>query len=475
MSSTRESAEIRARPAEAVWYRRRGPLLAVGAATFAVALAGYIGYVLANPHDWMRPVDLKVYTDGGLIVRHVAPFYRAHRASPLYDWPGYLRLPFTYTPFAAMMFAALSLVSFTTLTKVSVAVNIAALLAIVWMTLGGLSVRRGMLRLGWTLLLAGPLLWTEPVQRVLYLGQIEIVLMAVIIWDQLQPDRRWWKGAGIGTAAGIDLIPLIFIPYLLLTRRFRQAAVAAGTFVLTCLLGFAVLPADSRKYWLTGLFARGSRTGFVGWEGNQSLPAIITRLTGSVVRAQPAWLVTDVAVGVAGVVCAALLDRAGHRMAGLLTCALTGLLVSPISWDHHWVWIVPGVVTAAVYAVRAGRQAARAALAGLAAGLAVVFAAWPGSLWHLPPGTGGFFEGLIWIPPLTNPELYLRIGDHPWFPEYHWHGLQFLAGNLYVLTGIAMFAVLLVLGFGPAWRAVRGTGGRPPGRLTPAAGAPPHG
>jgi alpha-1,2-mannosyltransferase len=472
VASTRESAGVRAGPGEAVWYRRRRPLLAAGAGAFAFALAGYIGFILADPNGWMQPVDLQVYTDGGLIVRHVTPFYRGYRSSPLYDWPGYLHLPFTYTPFAAMVFAALSLVSFAALTKISVGVNIAALLATVWMTLGGMSVRRGVLRLGGTLLLAAPLLWTEPVQRVLYLGQIEILLMALIIWDQVQPDRHWWKGAGIGIGAGIDLIPLIFIPYLLLTRRFQQASVAVGTFVLTFLLGFAVLPADSRKYWLTGLFAKGSRTGFVGWEGNQSLPAIITRLTGNVVRAQPAWLVTDVAVGIAGVICAALLDRAGHRMAGLLTCALTGLLVSPISWDHHWVWVVPGVVTAAVYGVRAERRA-RTALAGLAAGLVVLFAAWPGGLWHLPLGTGGFFEGLIWIPPLTSPELYLRIGDHPWFPEYHWHGLQLIAGNLYVLTGIALFAFLLALGFGPALRAVRAAAGRRAGRVTPAGGVPP--
>jgi alpha-1,2-mannosyltransferase len=461
---------VSAGPVGQAWYRRGGPLLAVGGAAFAVALAGYIFYIRVNPSgQWMDPVDLKVYRDGGLIVRHVAPFYRAYRAAPLYDWPGYLHLPFTYTPFAAIVFAALSLVSFTTLANISVGVNIALLLAIIWMTLGGLGCRRGLVRLGATLLLAAPLLWTEPVQRTLYLGQIEIVLTALIIWDQVQPDRRWWKGAGIGIAAGIDLIPLIFIPYLLLTRRFRQAAVAAGTFVVTILLGFAVLPADSRKYWLTGLFAHGSRTGFVGWEGNQSLPGLITRLTGNVVRAQPTWLVADVAVAVAGVVCAALLDRAGHRMVGLLTCALTGLLCSPISWDHHWVWVVPGVVVAAVYAVRA-RGAWRWALAGLAAGLVLVFAAWPGSLWHLPANTGGYFEGLIWVPPLTNPETYLRIGDQPWYAEYHWYGLQLIFGNLYVLTGMALFAALLVAGFGPAARAA--VASRRSGELTPATAAP---
>jgi alpha-1,2-mannosyltransferase len=473
VAAAKQSAVAGLRPAGPAWYRRGGWLLAVGGAAFAVAVGGYVTFILINRTSvWMQPVDLRVYRDGGLIVRHVRPLYRAYRAAPLYDWPGYENLPFTYTPFAAMASTVLTLTSFPTLMNISVGVNIAALLATIWMTLGGLGYRRGLARLGATLLLAAPLLWTEPVQRTLFLGQVEILLMTLIIWDQCQPDRRWWKGAGIGLGAGIDLIPLIFIPYLLLTRRIRQAAVATGTFVLTFLLGFAGLPADSGKYWLTGLFAHGSRTGFVGWEGNQSLPALITRLTGNVLHAQPTWLVADVVVGIAGVVCAALLDRAGHRMAGLLACALTGLLVSPISWDHHWVWIVPGTVVAAVYALRA-RGAARWTLGGLAAGLALVFGAWPGALWHLPANTGGYFEGLIWVPPLTNPETYLKIGDQPWYAEYHWHGLPLIVGNLYVLTGLALFVALLVLVLGPMRAARSGRAVRGASELTPAAAAPP--
>jgi alpha-1,2-mannosyltransferase len=473
VTTAQQSAVAGGRQAGLAWYRRGRPLVAAGAAAFVVAIGGYVTFILTSRTNlWMQPVDLRVYTDGGQIVRHVRPLYRAYRASPLYDWPGYENLKFTYTPFAAIACTLLTLASFSTLMNISVGVNIAAVLATIWMTLGGLGYRRGLIRLGATLLLAAPLLWTEPVQRTLFLGQIELLLMTLIIWDQCQPDRRWWKGIGVGIGAGIDLIPLIYIPYLLLTRRFRQAAVATGTFVLTFLLGFAVLPADSRKYWLTGLFAHGSRTGFVGWEGNQSLPALITRLTGNMVRAQPTWLVADVVVGIAGVVCAALLDRAGHRMVGLLTCALTGLLVSPISWDHHWVWIVPGTVVAAVYAVRA-RGAVRWALGGLAAGLALLFGAWPGVLWHLPANTGGYFEGLIWGPPLTNPETYLQIGDRPWYAEYHWHGLALIVGNLYVLTGMALFVALLVLALGPLRAARTGQAGQRVSELTPAAAVPP--
>src|ERR1700739_4766448 len=119
--------------------------------------------------------------------------------------------------------------------------------------------------------------------------------MALIMWDLGQADRRWWKGAGVGIAAGIKLVPLIFIPYLLLTRRFRQAAVAAGTFAATAVLGAMVLPADSRAWWLEGRFLNSSRTGFPAWEGNQSLEGLITRLSGSIAAGRPLWVV---AVGV---------------------------------------------------------------------------------------------------------------------------------------------------------------------------------
>jgi alpha-1,2-mannosyltransferase len=160
-------------------------------------------------------------------------------------------------------------------------------------------------------------------------------------------------------------------------------------------------------------------------------------------------------------------------MVGLLTCALTGLLTSPVSWDHHWVWIVPAAVVAVVYAVRARRAAVRWAAAGLATGIILVFGAWPGGLWSLPSNTGGYFEGLIWVPPVTDPELFFRLGDRPWYAEYHWHGLQLITGNLYILTGIALFALLVVLALKAARGAGPGTGGLTRAAEDPASEAVP--
>jgi len=419
-------------------------LLIAGVVVFAVMMACYCTFILTHPADrWLDPVDLHVYRLGGKVVAHNAAVYNPRLAAPLYDWPGH-GLKFTYPPFAAMVFSVLLLPSWTLLLKLSIAANVAALAVTIWATLGALGYRAGFARLGGTLLLAGALLWIEPVQRTLYLGQIELLLMALIVWDLGQPDRRWWKGAGIGIAAGIKLVPLIFIPYLLLTRRFRQAAVAAGTFAGTAVLGAIVLPADSRAWWLDGLFLKGSRTGFPGWEGNQSLQALITRLSGSMAAGEPLWLVAACATLVVGIAAAAALDRAGHRAVGMLTCALTGLLVSPISWDHHWVWIAPGVTVLVVYGIRAHRSLRWAYLTG-AGLLTAIFGAWPGFLWGQPLDLGGFSEGLIWNPPNTNPGTFALLGDRRWYAEYHWHGLQLITGNLFVLAGLVLFVQLAVL------------------------------
>ena len=426
-------------------------LLPAGLGAFALALGLYVIYTVIHPKSFtMDPVDLAVYRSGGLIVRHVRPLYDPRLAAPLYDWVGYgkLHLPFTYTPFAAIAFAVISFVPWWLSQQLSVAVDILALLTALWLTLGGLGYRKDRTRLAVTLLGAAAVFWTEPVLRTMYLGQVNLVLMALIIWDLCQPDTeksRWWEGFGTGIAAGIKLVPLIFIPYLLLARKFRQAAMACAGFVFTVLLGFVILPGDSGKWWFHGLFFQGGRTGFTGWAGNQSLDGLITRLTGSIDAARPAWIAAAVVVGAVGVTAAALLDRKGYPLPGLLMAALTGLLVSPISWDHHWVWIAPGALVAVHYAVQAWRRNARKAawaLGALALAIVAWFGAWPARLFTHKLNLGHDSLGLLWIPRNTNPVYYQWYGDKRWFTEYHWHALALIAGNAYVLAGLALFGLL---------------------------------
>jgi len=424
-------------------------LLAAGAAAFVVVLVLWLAFDEISPHAALNFVDLNVYADGGLIVRHMLPGYHPHGNSPLYSWPGLgsLELKFTYTPFAAVAFAGITLIPWHYLKDLSIAINMVALLAALWFTYGGLGVRSRRVRLGATLLTTAVVFWTEPVLRNIYLGQVNIVLMALIIWDLCQPSEgRWWKGAATGVAAGIKLVPLIFIPYLLLTRRFREAVMACAGFAVTVLLGFAVLPGDSVTWWFDGVFAKGSRTGFIGWAGNQSLDGLATRLSGSIAAGQTPYLAIAAITAVVGLACAAMLYRADHPMPALLLTELTGDLISPISWDHHWVWFAPGVAVAATYGVRYWRSARAMAVGWLtmAVGLVAVFAAWPTTWFGVPPHLGLDSYGLIWEPPNTNPGTYAKYGDLPRYAEYHWHGLQLITGNAYLLAALAVFGVLTI-------------------------------
>ena len=359
----------------------------------------------------------------------------------------------------------MSYVPWSILPRLSQLVNLVALLVATWCTMSALGYRDRKVLAGGALLGAAAGLLTEPVFRTMYLGQINLVLMALIIWDLRQKDSRWWMGIATGFAAGIKLVPLIFILYLLLIRKFRQAAVALGAFLGTVLLGFVILPGDSRDWWLNGLFIQDGRTGFVGWGGNQSLRAIATRLAGSIDAGTVPWVIAGVIVTVGGLLCAARLYRAGHPMLGILTTALIGLLDSPISWDHHWVWVVPGMMAAVHYAVRAwraGRRGRAAGCAALAGGMFLVFAPWPGILWSvLTTGPGNFTHGLIWSAPNTPVTKYSALGDQPWFLEYHWRTFQLLAGNAYVLSGLLL---LVILGFTALTAAPLASAPPPPSR-----------
>jgi alpha-1,2-mannosyltransferase len=412
-------------------------LLIVGAVVAAVAAIAYLVAVATHPmNDMLKGFDLQVYLGGAR--------QALHHSHALYTWD-YQRHPgiqFTYTPFAALAFAVGLALPFKALMAVVTAASLFSLVATIWIAFRQLGWEKTS-RLGATLLLSGLLLWTEPVQRALYLGQVELVLMALVVWDLCQPDRRRWKGAATGIAAGIKLVPLLFIAYLLLTRRFRQAAVAAGTFVVTVIIGFIVFPNASVTWWLDGDFFQAGRTGFVGGEQNQSLRGIMTRLIGSVNGTVGPWLLVAIVVALAGLAAAVILDRHGDTFAGLMAAALTALLVSPISWDHHWVWIAPGlalIVDAAVRAGRAGATGLRAAWYALAAAVLIVFASWP-DFWSK---TAGLLQGglINYAPSASFPS-----GDNPRYPEYHWHGLELVAGNLELLAGLGLFVIVLAVAF----------------------------
>jgi alpha-1,2-mannosyltransferase len=433
-------------------------LLPAGVLLLAIAVALYLADLVTHLSYMAAMRDLVVYRDGGLIVRHIAPAYDGHRASPLYDWTGQNGVQFTYTPFAAVAFAVASVLPWTVLRWAMTLASLAALGLSVWLTFGALGYRnRPRVRLGATCGVSALALLTEPVQQTLGLGQVNLLLMLLVVVDLVTfagPGRgtgalaaggrtRWWQGIGIGIAAAVKLTPLIFIPYLLLVRRFRQAATASATFVVTVALGYAILPRDSGDYWADRLFLNANRIVFLGTRGNQSLRGVAVRLAGSVTSGTAPWIAAAALVVIVGLISAALLYRAGQPVPAMLACALTGLLVSPLSWDHHWVWVALGIALLAHLGAQA-RGTARAAWWVAGGALFAVFGAWP-QFWDAQAGLTP--AGLVWYGPAT----YFATGDKPWYHEFHWHGLQLIAGNSFVLAGLVALAALAVAAL-RSWR-----------------------
>ncbi|MGH3164672.1 MAG: glycosyltransferase 87 family protein [Trebonia sp.] len=423
------------RPASEQGPTRDRVLLAVGTAVAAVAAIAYIVALATHPvSSTLKGFDLSVYLGGA--------GQALHNPGDLYTWTyqGHPGIQFTYTPFAALLFTLGRAVPFHALMGLIAVVSAYALLAAIWIAFRELGWRPAA-RAGMTLLLGGLVFWTEPVQRGIFLGQIDLVWIGLIVWDMCQADRRWWKGAATGLLAGINLIPALFVVYLLITRRFRQAFVAIGAFVVTVIIGFAVLPHSSVWYWLDGNFFQASRTGFVGDQQNQALRGMLTRLIGSVNGGQDPWLVIAIVVAVLLLASAVVLHNSGRTFAGLMVAALTALLVSPISWDHQWVWTAPGLALIIDAAVRAGRGSlARAWWYALAGVVLVAYAAWP-DFWSKSAGL--LQGGLINYAPASS----FAHGDKPAYLEYHWHGLQLIAGNLYLLGGLGLCLVALVTTF----------------------------
>ena len=81
-----------------------------------------------------------------------------------------------------------------------------------------------------------------------------------------------------GLAAAVKLTPLLFVPYLILTRRWRGALTALLTFAACELLTFAISPTSSRAYWTKAIFKPG-RAGDLTIVDNQNLWGVLDRFT----------------------------------------------------------------------------------------------------------------------------------------------------------------------------------------------------
>jgi alpha-1,2-mannosyltransferase len=358
-------------------------------------------------------LDFRIYMWGGHAVLSDARLYAAQAYG---HW-------FTYSPFAAIVFVPIAALPLTLARVLWDLVSLAALgySLVITLKLAGHRPSRIMVA-G----VAAAAIALDPVYQTLFLGQINLILLALILTDVWQVSRGRdtgrWVGIGVGIAAAIKLTPAIFIVFFLLAGRTRAALVAAATFVGCGLIGFLVAPSASARYWVH-LFYDTKRVG-APYISNQSPYGAAIRLAEGASHIGHWWLVVPLVFGVFGLAVAVVLARRGDWLGAATVTGTAGLLVSPISWAHHWVWILPALVLL----VRAGKR--------IAAGIGyLVFAVAP-----------------FWFTPHSGrPD------------EYGFHWLVTLVANCYLIAGLAF------LGF----MACRALGGRVPAPPVPGAPDPP--
>ncbi|KZS63632.1 mannosyltransferase [Mycobacterium ostraviense] len=308
------------------WEMRAAPLLLI----LSVATRFAWTYLAPNGANF---VDLHVYVGGAAALDHPGTLYSYVYADQTPDFP----LPFTYPPFAAVVFYPLHLLPFGLVALLWQIATMAALYGCVRISQRLLGVRAGhghRAAMLWTAVA----IWLEPLRSTFDYGQINVLLMLAALWAVY--STRWWlSGVLVGVAAGIKLTPAITAVYLVGVRRWLAAACSAVVFLATVAVSM-LIAGDQARYYFTDLLGDARRVGPVATSFNQSWRGAISRILGHDAGFGPLVLAAIAVTAVLAILAWRALD-ASDQLGKLLVVELFGLLFSPISWTHHWVWLVP--------------------------------------------------------------------------------------------------------------------------------------
>jgi alpha-1,2-mannosyltransferase len=374
-------------------------------------------YWLLHP-SWPLPpisrqfIDLQVYRLGVQAMWHGDDMY-----GTLPKTTFGIGLPFIYPPFAALALGPFAILPWDAAEVSFFAVSVLALAVTLYLTArriwgGGRDV------VLWVTACALPLgLLLEPVHSTLDFGQVNLLLMVLVAADCLSVRPRWRRGMLVGIAAAIKLTPAAFIIYFLVRRDYRAAVTAAVTGAVATALAFAVLPQESVRYWFGGM---GNVSGLSGsaFHTNQSIQGVLARFRVSEPAFTALWLLLSAAL--LALVVAAMRRATPNPPLALAFNAVFTLLVSPISWSHHWVWIAPALLAAAGTATGLPRRPA-----------------------------------LIWYAVIATTAVVFGYGPQNWEPgddnrEFSWTLWQHLVGDTYVWLSVLLVVLYLVAGPRPA-------------------------
>jgi alpha-1,2-mannosyltransferase len=358
-----------------------------------VAALAWAGWRLLG-HTPYR-IDIDVYRMGGRAWLDGRALYAD---GAMFHTRGGLDLPFTYPPLAAVAFSPFAWLP---LNVASVAITLTTLVLLIVATVivltrldvwpqppeGGGTTR------GWDRVTAEPawlrrcwlaiaivapsIVYLEPIRANFDFGQINVVLMTLVIADCVPRRTPWPRGMLLGVAIALKLTPAVFLLYFLLRRDTRALLVTAASAVVATLAGFALAWRDSLEYW-TDTVRNTDRIGTATLNTNQNIAGALARLGLGEGERFVLWTLACFAVLALTVWAARRVLRAGAEPAtsdwgqpvlALICVAMFGLVVSPVSWSHHWVWVLPTLLVTTVLAYRL-RHPALAAVT--AAGIALM-------------------------------------------------------------------------------------------------------
>lgn len=384
----------------------------IGAAVFLAAVVFFLFGTVVIGNGWPYKIDIDVYRLGAEQLR----LTWADGGRSLYDDLPPVRigseLLFTYPPIAAVLFVPFSWMPLAVATAAITATTLVCIAVVAMLIARALgAVDRGQLVRG-AAVIAGFAVLTEPIggsywtgHGTLGYGQINLILMLLVLADVLPKRTPWPRGLLIGLAAAIKLTPAAYVLVLLVRRDWKSALTSVAGFAGFTALGAIAAPSDTWRYYSSELFAT-DRVGGFDYTGNQSLTAVLARFGLDDSARSALWLLLVAATLALTVVGMRAALRAGSPALALTLNALFALLASPISWSHHWVWAMLAVPALAV----SGRRPLHW-LAGIGAVLFVLGMQW-------------------WVP------------DH----GFEWAWWQQIIGNGYVFWALAvMIAVPLSL------------------------------
>jgi len=310
----------------------------IALAALALTVVGWLIYI-----EFTGGLDFNVYRLGAMTIFDNEGMHKDLYARDLLDY-GALKLPFTYPPFAALLFMPFAFLPF----GVGVGIMYTISIGVAWWMatlIYDYATSRGyhipfqdkLGRYGTIAVLTFIIILSGPWRRGLALVQVNPIILILVLADFLRPAKRIPRGVLIGIAGGIKLTPLAFGLILLMRKDWRGVASVAGGFVGTIALGFLAVPGEAAYYW--GVAVRNtSRIGVTAFYDNVSLTGIFAHQG----VPEPIATVLVVALSLFLLVATAalmrLFIRANMVFSQVALNAFLMLQISPISWSHHNTW-----------------------------------------------------------------------------------------------------------------------------------------